>query len=121
MFSNGRSHAEQRERARELLADVGLAGKEKFEPTGLSGGERQRVAIARALANEPFLLLADEPTASLDSEAVSSFLALIDRIRSQRPLTMILVTHVAASADRTVYMRDGQIVPAASHDTPGRK
>lgn len=117
MFSNGKTHREQREKARRLLADVGLAGKEKFEPTRLSGGERQRVAIARALANEPSLLLADEPTGSLDSEALRSFLNLLNRIRNERTLTIVLVTHderVAASAERTVQMRDGQIVAQES-------
>jgi putative ABC transport system ATP-binding protein len=120
MFSNGSGHREQRERARELLAAVGLAAKERVAPPKLSGGERQRLAIARALANDPGILLADEPTGSLDSAAVENLLTLLRRIREERGMTMLLVTHdahVAASADRIVRMRDGRIdedVAAAS-------
>jgi putative ABC transport system ATP-binding protein len=113
MFGTGLSRAERRRRAMTLLADVDLAGRERRPPTRLSGGERQRVAIARALANEPTLLLADEPTGSLDEASVTHVLALLDRLRRERPeLTMIIVTHdpvVAASADRTVYLRDGRV------------
>ncbi len=112
MFSNGHGHAEQRRHARELLAEVGLADKERFEPTRLSGGERQRVAIARALANQPSILLADEPTGSLDSEAVQLLLRLLVRIRKENGVTIMLVTHdpaVAAAADRVIYMQDGKV------------
>jgi putative ABC transport system ATP-binding protein len=114
MFSNGQDHGLQRQHARELLAEVGLAGKERFEPTRLSGGERQRVAIARALANRPSILLADEPTGSLDSEAVEMLLSLLVRIRRENGVTIMLVTHdptVAAAADRVIRMRDGKVAP----------
>src|SRR6185437_2035759 len=89
--------------------------KEKTTPPRLSGGERQRLAIARALANRPPILLADEPTGSLDSASVDRILELFRDIRARQGLTLVLVTHdqhVAAAADRIIYMRDGKIVPA---------
>ena len=112
MFSNGMSHGEQRDRARELLGAVGLASKERTDPPRLSGGERQRLALARALANSPSIILADEPTGSLDSGAVTRVLDLFRNIREREGVTILLVTHdtnVAAAADRTVHMRDGRI------------
>ena len=123
MFSNGMSHAQQRDRARELLAAVGLAARERTNPPRLSGGERQRLAIARALANRPPILLADEPTGSLDSAAVDRILDLFQRIRAEQSLTLLLVTHdahVAAAAGRIVYMRDGRIVagPEPQREAP---
>jgi len=123
MFSNGMGHRQQRERARELLEAVGLSVKEKTTPPRLSGGERQRLAIARALANHPSIILADEPTGSLDSDSAERILSLFRRIREERGVTIMLVTHdlhVAAVADRIMYMRDGRIVkdpPAAVHLT----
>ena len=114
MFGRVRSRTERHRRACALLADVDLAGREDREPTRLSGGERQRVAIARALANEPPLLLADEPTGNLDTAAVARVVALVEQLRRDRPeLTVVMVTHdprVAAHADRVVEMRDGVIV-----------
>ncbi len=113
MFEAEYSKKERRERASRLLALVGLVGKERQLPTELSGGERQRVAIARALANDPRILLADEPTGSLDSVAGQRILDLLEEIRAQRSLTVLLVTHdqtVAARADRIVRMLDGRIV-----------
>ena len=113
MFGTGLSRRQRRDRARALLADVGLAGMEARPPTKLSGGERQRVAIARALANEPELLLADEPTGSLDERSVDLVLDLFSRLRAERPgMTMITVTHdtrVAGTADRIIWLRDGRI------------
>jgi len=115
MFGVTRDRRLRRERARKLLADVDMAGREHRQPTRLSGGERQRVAIARALANEAPLLLADEPTGSLDTVSVSHVIELVQQLRRDRPdLTVVMVTHddrVAAAADRIVYMRDGRIVP----------
>jgi putative ABC transport system ATP-binding protein len=116
MFETGRSRHERCEQARRLLALVGLHGKEDQPPTKLSGGERQRVAIARALANDPPILLADEPTGSLDSVAGQRILDLLEEIRAQRGLTVLLVTHdqtVAARADRIVRMLDGRVVDDA--------
>lgn len=121
MFGTGLSRAQRQHRALELLADVDLAGREHRPPTKLSGGERQRVAIARALANEPALMLADEPTGSLDERSVERVLALFSRLRTERAdLTMVVVTHdarLAAAADRVVHMRDGRIeAPAADRE-----
>jgi putative ABC transport system ATP-binding protein len=113
MFSNGLGYRQQRERARELLEAVGLEAKEKMTPPRLSGGERQRLAIARALANSPSIILADEPTGSLDSASADRILALFHRIREERGVTIMLVSHdmeVAAAAERIMYMRDGRIV-----------
>jgi len=121
MFSNGMGYRQQRERARELLAEVGLSAKEKMTPPRLSGGERQRLAIARALANRPSIILADEPTGSLDSVSADRILALFRRIREERGVTILLVTHdmhVAVAADRIMYMRDGRIVDGPSAGAP---
>jgi len=112
MMGTHPSAAARRRHATELLADVDLAGREDRLPTELSGGERQRVAIARALANEPTILLADEPTGNLDSAAVQTILELFARVRQEHGTTVLLVTHdplVAAAADRIVHMRDGTI------------
>ncbi len=124
MFANGLGHREQRARARELLAAVGLEAREGMTPPRLSGGERQRLAIARALANEPGIILADEPTGSLDSGSVEVVLELFRRIRTERGVTLMLVTHdahVAAAADRIVRMRDGTIVEAAPTAAAGER
>jgi putative ABC transport system ATP-binding protein len=109
--------AEREERARSLLAEVGLAEREHSRPPTLSGGERQRVAIARALANAPRLLLADEPTGALDSETGAQILDLLRGVRDARGTTILLVTNddaVAAQADRVLRLRDGALIPAAA-------
>ena len=119
LFELGVRAGERRARADRLLALVGLAGRGSSRPPQLSGGERQRVAIARALANEPPILLADEPTGSLDSEAGTLVLDLLDVLRRSRSLTLVLVTHdpaVATRADRIVRMLDGRALPAVSLD-----
>ena len=98
-----------RQRARQLLDQVSLADRADHLPSALSGGQRQRVAIARALANEPTLVLADEPTGNLDSEAASEVLGLF-QVLHRSGLTLVIVTHdakIAAGADRVVAMRDG--------------
>ena len=103
---------QRRARARELLAAVDLGDRAHRLPTELSGGERQRVAIARALANEPKILLADEPTGSLDSASTERFLNLLRHL-GDTGMTVVLVTHdseVAEHADRIIEMRDGAIV-----------
>ena len=117
MFELRLSARERRARADELLALVGLRERGKYRPTELSGGERQRVAIARALANDPTILLADEPTGSLDSEAGAHVLDLLEQLRAERGLTVVMVTHddgVAARADRVVRMLDGRLDQAAA-------
>lgn len=100
------------ERAQQLLDEFELAGLEDRRPPELSGGQRQRVAIARALANDPRVLLADEPTGSLDSASVDSVLRLFHALRDEHAVTVVIVTHdprVAESADRTVRIRDGRV------------
>jgi putative ABC transport system ATP-binding protein len=101
-----------RERAARLLEQVGLAERAGHLPTALSGGQRQRVAIARALANEPTVVLADEPTGNLDSAATLDVLRLFEWLRGTG-LTLVVVTHderIAATADRLITMRDGDFV-----------
>ncbi len=98
-------------RARELLELVGLKGFEKMRPDQISGGEQQRAAIAVALANEPKLLLGDEPTGELDSVTASDIIDLLRTLNRQIGLTIILVTHdiaIAARVDRTIAIRDGR-------------
>lgn len=115
MFGTHRSRRQRMLRARQLLAEVDLEGCEDRLPTELSGGERQRVAIARALANEPRILLADEPTGSLDSASTSRFLDLMEQLGSSG-VTIVMVTHapdVAAHANRVITMRDGRIIDSS--------
>jgi len=105
--------AERRQRVRKLLSRVGLAARMGHQPSQLSGGEQQRAAIARALANEPPILLADEPTGNLDSRTSRDVLDLFHQLNAEDGLTIILVTHdqeVARSARRAVVLRDGQIL-----------
>ncbi|HOK84608.1 MAG TPA: ABC transporter ATP-binding protein [Pseudothermotoga sp.] len=102
----------RRKRAKELLTMVGLAERMEHRPTQLSGGQMQRVAIARALANEPQIILADEPTGNLDSKSGEEILKIFSDLHSDG-LTMIVVTHdpeVAENGERVIHMRDGKIV-----------
>jgi putative ABC transport system ATP-binding protein len=104
---------EQHQRAADLLAKVGLGDRLLHRPNELSGGERQRVAIARALANRPRVLLADEPTGNLDSQAQARILDLFHRLHAETGVTLIMVTHdpaVARTAQRAVYISDGRVV-----------
>ena len=105
----GRSRRAARARATELLKSVGLADRAGFLPSALSGGQRQRVAIARALANKPLVILADEPTGNLDSEATAEVLRLFGDLRLSGQ-TLVMITHdpaVAVIASRVIFMRDG--------------
>jgi putative ABC transport system ATP-binding protein len=104
---------DKHERARELLAAVGLEGREGDLPSQLSGGEQQRVAIARALVNDPGLLLADEPTGNLDSDTGLEIVQLLLDLRAERAMTVIVVTHnplVAARCDRVARLHDGRLL-----------
>jgi putative ABC transport system ATP-binding protein len=127
MLGRGLSRGERVERALGLLEEVGLSGRRSAYPPTLSGGERQRVAIARALANEPRLLLADEPTGSLDSTTGGQIVELLQNVRAQRGTTIILVTNdpdVAAVADRILRIRDGRLFadePAKSLEASSSK
>ncbi len=103
------------QRARAMLAEVGLGDRATHRPHQLSGGEQQRVAIARALVGGPRLLLADEPTGNLDSATSKQVLTLIKGLRTQLGLTVVMVTHdaqVAAYADRRLHLVDGQLAEA---------
>ncbi|MFI5485033.1 MULTISPECIES: ABC transporter ATP-binding protein [Micromonospora] len=108
----GQSPGRARRRAMYLLDRVGLADRAAHLPSALSGGQRQRVAIARALSNEPLVVLADEPTGSLDSAATLDVLRLFEELRTAGQ-TLVVVTHdarIAAVADRVIAMRDGAFV-----------
>lgn len=101
------------ERARRVLALVGLAGREHSLPTQLSGGQQQRIAIARALINEPEILLADEPTGQLDSHTSVEIMGIMQQLNRTRGITIVVVTHsdeVARFANRIITFRDGRIV-----------
>jgi putative ABC transport system ATP-binding protein len=112
MIGRHLARREREARARELLGEVGLSERTHASPQTLSGGERQRVAIARALANRPKLLLADEPTGALDSETGAQIIALLERLRGQYGMTILLVTNdveLAGLGDRAFHMRDGRL------------
>jgi putative ABC transport system ATP-binding protein len=104
---------ERRQKAEALLEEVGMTHRLRQYPNQLSGGERQRVAIARSLANDPEILLADEPTGNLDSENSARIMALLSGIQSQRSMTIVVVTHeaeVARMGHRNVHLKDGRVV-----------
>ncbi len=112
MMLAGISKREQEERAAELLKLVGLEDKLRARPNQLSGGQRQRVAIARALANDPEILLMDEPSGNLDSRSEAELLEQIGKVNAQGK-TVVIVTHsekVAEMAQQIIYIRDGQLV-----------
>jgi len=115
----GKPSAQARDRARQLLADVGLPDRDHTLATRLSGGQQQRVAIARALINQPRLVLADEPTGNLDSTTASQIIDLLLGLRDTHGTTLVIATHdpdFAARCDRSITIRDGRI----HTDTPTR-
>ena len=117
MLYRGWAARKRRERALALLGQLGLADRCDHRPVQLSGGQQQRVALARALANDPDLIIADEPTGNLDSVASAKILQMFKELQ-QEGKTIVLVTHdadVAGRADRVVHMRDGVLTHAGVH------
>jgi len=113
MQGQGQSPAQRRKRAEELLTLVGLSDRMNHVPAQLSGGQRQKVAIARALANQPAILLADEPTGNLDSQSGDEVMSLLEDLHSQHGMTIFVVTHdmsIARRTHRVLVMKDGRIV-----------
>jgi putative ABC transport system ATP-binding protein len=111
MFYQGLSEDKSGENARHLAVTVGLGDRLRHRPAQLSGGQQQRVAIARALANDPVIILADEPTGNLDSASGAEILSLLDQLH-QAGKTLIIVTHdedIAARAQRIIHLHDGMI------------
>jgi putative ABC transport system ATP-binding protein len=112
LMLKGMSTSERHERVRAILKDVGLEGMENRFPRELSGGQQQRVAIARAIAPEPALVLADEPTANVDSKTAAGLLDLMGRLNDEKGVTFLFSTHdqsVMKKAKRLVLLKDGQI------------
>ena len=113
MEGRGKSKEEQTKRAKELLAMVGLSGREEHRPQRLSAGEQQRVAIARALANDPAIILADEPTGNLDSQNKQGIIKLLGNLNLTQGTTIIMVTHdsqAARNTERMLLLKDGKIM-----------
>jgi putative ABC transport system ATP-binding protein len=116
--------ADAPKRARKLIADVGLSDRGHHYPSQLSGGEQQRVAIARALANDPPVVLADEPTGNLDTGTGRQVIELLMRVNREHGRTLVLVTHdpdLAAMADEIISLRDGRIVDRRSGSLAGAR
>lgn len=109
----GGSVKDKEKKAKELLKMVGLEGRMTHRPSQLSGGESQRVAIARALANDPQIILADEPTGNLDSKSGKEIMEILQKLNKERKVTLIIVTHdssIAKHAQRIISLKDGMIV-----------
>jgi putative ABC transport system ATP-binding protein len=123
LYYQGRLGPKERKRCVELANMVGLGNRLSHRPTQLSGGQQQRVAIARSLVNDPYFMLADEPTGNLDSKTTAEILGLFDRL-NEEGRTIILVTHeddVAARAKRVVRLRDGRLQSDVSNSPEVRK
>lgn len=118
----GMSHRQAKERAKELLDFMGLADRATHKPNELSGGEKQRVAVARALVNNPAVILADEPSGSLDTRNKEELHQLFFDLRDKFGQTFVIVTHdetLASLTDRTIHLRDGIIeIPASAKESP---
>lgn len=112
LYTRKRGHGSQRDRALSALEKVGLGQRADHHPNQLSGGQQQRVAIARALANEPSLILADEPTGNLDTQTSAEIMGLFQELNEQG-ITIVMVTHeldIARYTKRNVVMRDGRVI-----------
>ena len=119
MLYAGLGRGERRARARELLEMVEMTARARHLPEELSGGQKQRVAIARAMANDPAIILADEPTGALDTKTGRLVMDLFHRLHRERGKTIILITHspeLAAETDRIIAIRDGQIMDQGGRD-----
>ena len=113
-FIKGDSRPAAMKRAKDLLNFLGLSHRERHKPNELSGGEQQRVAVARALINNPYIILADEPSGNLDSESAEKLHHLFFKLRNEFGQTFVIVTHnkdLAEMADRKLVMQDGKIIP----------
>jgi len=120
MEGTKKSNDERRKRAHELLNTVGLSGREKHRPTRLSAGEQQRVAIARALANDPAIVLADEPTGNLDKKTKYEIIRLLGKLNTDQGTTVIMVTHdshIAAQSERMLFLSDGKLLAKEKQGT----
>ena len=114
LFPVRMTRAERYGRAAELLTQMDLGERLEHVPSKLSGGEKQRVAIARALVNHPRIIFADEPTGNLDSATGAAIMDLLRRLHAERGMTLLMITHdasLAETADRTLRMHDGEILP----------
>ena len=112
LWIDGIPRAERKRRAEEALAAVGLGDRMRHRPDQLSGGERQRVSLARALVHEPLAILADEPTANLDSRTAAAIVDLLARMNTERGTTFLFATHdpaIVARAPRTIRLKDGMV------------
>ena len=113
MLYAGASRAYRRQRAQELMELVEMADRQKHLPEELSGGQKQRVALARAMANDPAIILADEPTGALDTKTGRLVMDLFHKLNRENHKTIVLITHspeLASETDRTIHIRDGRIV-----------
>ena len=120
-FIAGKGRSEAKTRAEELLQFLGLANRANHKPNELSGGEKQRVAVARALVNEPAVILADEPSGSLDTKNKAELHQLFFDLRDKFGQTFVIVTHdeqLAAITDRTIHMKDGLLMPESTITSP---
>jgi putative ABC transport system ATP-binding protein len=119
MIFGGASDSEANEKAAEILDKVGLQGRHGHLPGQLSGGQQQRVAVARSLANNPSILLADEPTANLDLKTGEELIETLKKLNSELGVTIICATHdhkMLAASDRVIYLEDGKIIDTKTRD-----
>ena len=119
MHLQGKPKSEREERTKELLESVGLADKMESRPNKLSGGQQQRVAVARALASKPKFILADEPTANLDSKSTENLLDIMERLNHEENMTFLFSTHdarVVNKAHRIITIEDGKVMSDIERD-----